>query len=61
MSEDVQSQRVTELKENMGASDKPPGFSVDLFLVRGRSSVTHRLCGVSICGDTAVTVHRKNT
>lgn len=60
MSEDVQSQ--TELKENMGASEKPPGlFFMDLFLVRGRSSMTHRLCSVSLCGDTAVTVHRMNT
>lgn len=62
MSEDVQSQTVTELKENMGASEKPPGlFFVDLFLVRGRSSMTHRLCSVSLCGDTAVTVHGMNT
>lgn len=62
MSEDVQSQTVTELKENMEALEKPPGlFFVDLFLVRGRSSMTHRLCSVSLCGDTAVTVHRMIT
>lgn len=53
---------VTELRESRRASEKAPGlFFLDLLVVIGRSSMTHILCSVSLCGDTAVTVHNMNT